>query len=139
MATCADILGTTLPDSAGEDSVSLLPALLGTATGPLREATVHHSINGSFAIRRGTWKLELCPDSGGWSEPRPGKADVSKLPAVQLYDLALDGGERKNVETDHPAEVERLTRLLQSYVDRGRSTPGAPQKNDTSVAIRKSR
>jgi arylsulfatase A-like enzyme len=137
MATCAEILGTTLPDTAGEDSVSLLPALLGTTTGPLREATVHHSVNGSFAIRQGNWKLELCPDSGGWSEPRPGKPGLSKLPAVQLYDLTLDGGERKNVEADHPAEVERLTRLLQSYVDRGRSTPGAPQKNDTSVAIRK--
>ena len=139
MATCADLLGAALPDDAGEDSVSLLPAFLGRATGPLREATVHHSINGSFAIRQGSWKLELCPDSGGWSPPRPGKAATSALPPVQLYDLALDGGERKNVQADHPEVVDRLTRLLQSYVDRGRSTPGAPQKNDLEVAIRKGR
>jgi arylsulfatase A len=139
MATCADFLGVGLPDGAGEDSVSLMPAFLGRSTGPHREATVHHSINGSFAIRQGTWKLELCPDSGGWSEPRPGKADPSKLPDVQLYDLALDGGERNNVQADHPDVVERLTRLLQSYVDRGRSTPGAPQKNDAAVLIRKGR
>jgi len=139
MATCAAFLDVALPDDAGEDSVNLLPAFFGTSTGPLREATVHHSINGSFAIRQWNWKLELCADSGGWSEPRPGKADVTKLPAVQLYDLALDGGERKNVQADHPEVVERLSRLLQQYVDRGRSTPGAPQKNDTSVAIRKPR
>src|SRR6185436_18770234 len=50
MATCAEILGVKLPDNAGEDSVSLQPAMLGTATKPLREATVHHSINGAFAI-----------------------------------------------------------------------------------------
>jgi arylsulfatase A len=139
MATCAEVLGVTLPDNAGEDSVSLVPAFLGTASGSLRKATVHHSFNGSFAIRQGKWKLELCPDSGGWSEPRPGKADPSKFPPVQLYDLARDGGERKNLAADHPAEVERLTRLLQDYVDRGRSTPGAPQKNDVAVVIRKGR
>ena len=139
MATCAEILGVTLPDDAGEDSVGFLPHLLRVSTAHSREATVHHSIDGSFAIRQGNWKLELCPDSGGWSEPHPGKTDVSKLPPVQLYDLALDGGERKNVQADHPEVVDRLTRLLQDYVDRGRSTPGAPQKNDAPVVLRKGR
>ena len=37
MATCAELLGAKLPDNAGEDSVSILPVLLGTATGPVRE------------------------------------------------------------------------------------------------------
>src|SRR5262249_27302358 len=78
MATCAEVLDVKLPDDAGEDSVSILPALLGTAKGPLREAVVHHSIDGSFAIRQGKWKLELCPGSGGWSRPRPGRDDASK-------------------------------------------------------------
>ena len=36
-----------LPDNAGEDSVSLLPAFLGTADKPLREAVVHHSMKGA--------------------------------------------------------------------------------------------
>ena len=70
LATCADILGAKLPANAGEDSVSILPALEGKATAPLREATVHHSANGSFSIRQGKWKLELCPGSGGWSPTR---------------------------------------------------------------------
>ena len=52
MATCADILGVKLPDNAGEDSVSILPACWATGK-PLREAVVHHSINGRFAIRQG--------------------------------------------------------------------------------------
>jgi arylsulfatase A-like enzyme len=139
MATCAEILGVALPDGAGEDSVSLLPAFLFTPNRPRREATVHHSINGSFSIRQGKWKLELCPDSGGWSDPRPGKADVSKLPPVQLYDLTEDIGERKNLQADHPAEVERLTQLLRSYVEKGRSTPGKPQTNDSPVNFQKLR
>ncbi len=44
MATCADILGTKLPDTTGVDSVSILSALRGTDKAPLRESVVHHSI-----------------------------------------------------------------------------------------------
>ncbi|HEX8200005.1 MAG TPA: arylsulfatase, partial [Isosphaeraceae bacterium] len=113
MATCAAILGVELPADAGEDSVNLLPDLLGTAEGPVREATVHHSIDGSFAIRQGRWKLALCPDSGGWSTPRPGRPEARGLPPVQLFDLDRDIGERHNVQAEHPEVVARLTRLLE--------------------------
>ena len=90
MATCAEIVGVKLPAAAGEDSVSLLPVLLATARRPIREAVVHHSVNGSFAIRQGRWKLELCPDSGGWSDPKPGSAAAQKLPPIQLYDMTAE-------------------------------------------------
>jgi hypothetical protein len=95
----------------------------------VREATVHHSVNGSFSIRRGRWKLELCPDSGGWSAPKPGSAEAEGLPPVQLYDLEADIGERGNVQDRHPEIVAELTALLSAYVRNGRSTPGAPQAN----------
>jgi arylsulfatase A-like enzyme len=137
MATCADILGVKLPDNAAEDSVSILPALLGTAGGPLREAVVHHSINGSFSICQGNWKLELCAGSGGWSVPRPGSKEEQGLPPVQLYDLSSDIGEKVNVQDKHPDVVARLTKLLEKYVADGRSTPGAKQENAVPVAIRK--
>ena len=101
-ATCASIVGVRLPDTAAEDSVSLLPALVGTATSPLREAIVHHSINGSFAIRQGPWKLAFCPDSGGWSPPRPGRDEVKGLPEFQLYNLSVDRAERHNVQAAIP-------------------------------------
>lgn len=135
-ATTADILGQKLPDSAAEDSVSFLPALKGEDKGPLREATVHHSINGSFSIRQGKWKLELCAGSGGWSEPRPGSPGEKGLPDTQLYDLSADIGERKNVVAEHPEIVSQLTALLKKYIDEGRSTSGPPQKNDGEVNIR---
>ncbi len=135
LATAADITGAKIPANAGEDSVSYLPALLGADTKPLREAVVHHSINGSFSIRQGKWKLVLCPGSGGWSNPRPGSGDMSKLPAIQLYDLNADIGETKNVQDEHPQIVKRMTALLQSYADRGRSTPGRKQANNGAVDI----
>jgi len=135
MATCADILGVKLPDGAGEDSVSILPALVGKDAGPLREAVVHHSVNGSFSIRQGSWKLELCPGSGGWSFPQPGRDDTSKLPLVQLYDLASDVGEKNNLQGQYPEVAQRLTKLLEKYVADGRSTPGAPQANTGPIDI----
>jgi len=136
-ATCADIIDVKLPDDAAEDSVSFLPALLGEAKEPLREAVVHHSINGSFALRQGKWKLELCPGSGGWSPPRPGRDKTDDLPPIQLYDLATDIGEQENLEAEQPEVVSRLTALLEKYVADGRSTPGQPQKNAVPVDIRK--
>jgi hypothetical protein len=128
-----------LPDNAGPDSVNILPDLLQTARTPLREATVHHSVNGSFSIRQGKWKLELCPDSGGWSFPRPRKDDMSDLPPVQLYDLTRDISERTNVQDKHPEVVKKLTNLLQQYVDRGRSTPGKNQQNQGTVNIHRNK
>ena len=133
LATCADFLGVQLPDNAGEDSVSNLPIWTGKPVdGALREATVHHSIDGSFSIRKGNWKLEMCPGSGGWSYPRPGK-ECEGLPPIQLYDLSADIGERRNVFDSHPEIVAELKLLLTSYVENGRSTPGSKQGNTGGV------
>ncbi len=131
LRTCAELLEDPLPDNAGEDSVSFLPLLLGgNQDSPLREATIHHSVNGSFAIRQGKWKLLLCPGSGGWSAPRPKVARAQGLPPLQLYDLVTDIGERQNVAAAHPEVVARLVRLAKHYVEQGRSTPGTPQTNE---------
>jgi arylsulfatase A-like enzyme len=138
MATAADLLGAKLPDSAGEDSVSLLPLLRGEDR-PVRETVIHHSISGRFAIRDERWKLEFCPGSGGWASPKDPEAFKQGLPALQLYDMAADPGEKSNLAAKHPEVVERLTKLLEKHVADGRSTPGAPQKNDVDVDIRKDR
>ena len=134
VATCAELLGKKLPDTIGEDSASLLPALLGKSA-PMHEAVVHHSVNGSFAIRSKNWKLVLAPGSGGWSAPRPGKDDTSTLPLVQLFDLEKDRGETRNLQAEQPQVVAQLTALLEKYVADGRSTPGEPQQNTTPVDI----
>jgi hypothetical protein len=131
LATCADLMDDTLPDNAGEDSVSNLPLWRGEPLDrSLREATVHHSIDGSFSIRKGRWKLACCPGSGGWSYPHPRKDDCSDLPPMQLYNLDNDVRERANVLEEHPQIVENMLQILWKYVGEGRSTPGKPQQND---------
>lgn len=127
VATMAAITEYKLPDNAAEDSVSNLGIWNGTATGPVREAVVHHSIDGSFSIRKGRWKLEMCPGSGGWSEPT--RHQTAGLPPLQLYDLQADIGETTNVQAEHPQVVRELMALLSKYVKQGRSTPGPPQPN----------
>ena len=136
LRTVADAAGVAVPETAGEDSASFLPTLKGEAQ-PARSAIVHHSINGSFAIREGDWKLALCGDSGGWSAPRPGAKGNETLPAGQLYNLKDDIGETKNLHEAGTATVQRLTGLLEQYVADGRSTPGAKGRNAVPVVIRK--
>ena len=128
MATFAALSGYRLADNEAEDSYNILPLLTASETGKtIREATVHHSIDGSFAIRQGKWKLLLSSYSGGWSEPR--KAVVG-APEYQLYDLEKDPEEKHNLYKSNREVAQRLHDLLCRYVKEGRSTPGLQQKND---------
>lgn len=138
LATLAEMHGVELPDDAGEDSFSMLSELLGgrrtdnsrDAVVHFEEATVHHSVFGYFAIRKGKWKLCLCAGSGGWaSDPRTKKAREMDMPSVQLYNMEKDLAEQNNVYKQHPEVVKELKGLLTEYIKKGRSTPGSPQEN----------
>ena len=63
----------------------------------------------------------------------PPATRLQGLPEIQLYDLSQDIGERHNLQAEYPDVVARLSRLLQQYIDNGRSTPGARQSNDVPV------
>ena len=118
IATSAEIVGAKLPANAAEDSVSILPDLLGTARTAVREATVHQSPAGDLAIRQREWKLIFL--SGGQRE---------------LFNLTTDLGEKNNVANANPDIVARLTKLMQQYIDNGRSTPGDSQKNGATISL----
>lgn len=129
-ATFADILGAAVPENAAEDSFSFLKAL-GLASGAeQRKAVVHHSINGSFAYRKGKHKAIFCPGSGGWSAPKPNSEGVKILPPAQLYNLETDIAEQNNLEAELPEVLEQYRTELADIVRKGRSTAGTLQKND---------
>ncbi|MFR9620461.1 MAG: arylsulfatase [Rikenellaceae bacterium] len=132
-ATFAAINNYKLADTEGEDSYNILSTLMSKKeVKPIREATVHHSIDGRFTIRKGEWKLLAAPDSGGWSDPRPKQYDPKELnlPDVQLYHLGDDISEQNNLIYEYPEVAKELYSLLIKYIEDGRSTPGAVQKND---------
>jgi len=133
LATCAEILNLPLPATAGEDSVSFLPALIGGADVPPRQAVVHHSIQGRFSLREGPWKLNFCAGSGGWGAPSDAAAASQGLPTWQLYNLATDPAETVNLHDAKSEEIIRLSAILAQTIAQGRSTPGPPCPNDVPV------
>jgi len=131
MATCATIIDYDLADNEGEDSYSLLPFFENKPTPTIRKDGIHHSINGSFAIRVGDWKLIMDAGSAGWSFPNPRQVKaIDTLPPIQLYNLKDDPEEVINLQATASEKVEELTTLLTDYIQNGRSTIGNPQKND---------
>lgn len=128
-ATLADLFGVDLADDVAEDSVSNLSLLRGATDRGVRTDVIHQSVDGSLSIRKGHYKLEMCPGSGGWSYPAPGE-ETEDMPRFQLYNLDNDISERTNVIGNHPDVVEDLRALLIKRIVDGRSTPGKPQVND---------
>jgi arylsulfatase A-like enzyme len=126
LATFAEIFETKLPDNAGEDSFSLMPLLKG-GTEPIREHAVSTSIGGTPSVRMGQWKYIPARGSGGW-----GKGGDQSQP-VQLYHLADDLGESRNLAAKNPTQVERMKVLLEKLIVQGRSTTGPKQENDVKV------
>ena len=145
-ATFAGILNQTLPQNAAEDSYDLSALLLGRDhKKPLREATVHHSMAGQFAIRKGNWKLIEGSGSGDYPKNSKGRIDVKTYRPVrdkntgkwlkldyfklkpdgkfQLYNLQQDPQEKENLSNKYPAKVKELYELLNKYRLQGHSRP----------------
>ena len=142
LATAAELVGARLPDGGGEDSVSLLAALaggeqvggepfgrepFGREPGKPREAVVHHSAHGNFAVRRGPWVLIDAPtgdDNGAGGEPdwlkkERGYRDHG-FPG-ELYNLEDDAGEARNLYGERPQVVAELKLLLERIKADGRN------------------
>ncbi len=131
-ATFAEIIDgkKAFPTDAAEDSFSFYQSMKGSAD-PVRPFTVHHSISGKFAIRKGDWKLILTTNGGGGWSGMAGEKPI-KTPAkfVQLYNLKQDPGETKNLEESHPSKVVELVNDLTKAMAEGRTTPGPKQTNE---------
>ena len=132
MATFAALTGAKIPAKDAEDSVNMLPALLGEDKGkPLRQYTLHQTISLALAIRRGPWKYLDHKGSGGNNYGRPGTwgmkqyALPEKAPDApgQLYNLESDPGEATNLYFKNPEIVRELKGKLEEFKKRGRSAP----------------
>ena len=131
MATLAGILDVPLPNNAAEDSVNIAPALFGQPRqGPLREATVHHSAAGRFAIRQGPLVFIDAPSGDdnnrepAWLKTKRGYTPHNQ--PGELFDLAKDPSEKINLHATRPEDVKRLKFLLEKYKAGGRSVPARP-------------
>ncbi len=121
MATFSSILDIPLQSAEAEDSYDISPYLLGKSiNNPIRKTVVHHSIDGTFAIREGAWKLILGKDSGGFSKNLPSENQPVETEG-QLYQLDDDPSEQNNVYVQYPDVVRKLSTLLYQYQTEGYS------------------
>lgn len=143
-ATFAQMLKQPIPQNAGEDSYDITAVLKGLDYSvPIREATVHHSVSGQFAIRKGDWKLIEGSGDGDFPRKQEGGIDVKNWNVrmdektgkpleleyfqlepdgkYQLYDLGKDPTESNDVSEVFPNKVEELKILLEKYRTEDRS------------------
>ena len=106
-ATFAALTGQTFDAKTSPDSQNILPALLGeSATG--RTQLVEHS--GGLALRQGAWKF--IPARPGAKRIAETDTEPGNDPAAQLYDLATDLGETRNIAAAHADKAAELAALL---------------------------
>jgi len=114
LASFAALTGQPLPEDAAPDSMNVLPALLGESkTG--RDILIEQG--GPLSVRQGLWKLivaQKAPPKKPMAvedHDRPVR-DTGAGGGLQLFNLAEDIGEKKNLAEQQPDKVKELQDLL---------------------------
>ncbi len=129
MATLATLAGYALPHGAAEDSFDFSAVLTGSHDGsPIREFTLHQTNRLELAIRHGGWKYLDHAGSGGNDYSRPFLAgltidDGAPDAPAQLYNLADDPGETRNLYFEEAQIAARLKGELEQLKAAGRGAP----------------
>ncbi len=118
LASFASMTGQVHDRGSAPDSLDVLPALLGESRVG-RDHSVHHS--GRLALREGSWKY--IPAGPGPAIQTHTNTETGNAPVDQLYDLAHDLGETRNVADDHPDRAKTMAARLRSIREAGRSRP----------------
>ena len=128
MTTCAAITGSPLPATAAEDSVNILPALLGGKVE--REAGVTVGISGKPALRQGDWILIAAPTGRENPEPRGEPEWFREQRGYkphgekhELFNLREDPKQQTNRAATEPERVASMLALLLKYQTETRSVP----------------
>jgi arylsulfatase A len=120
-ATLAAVVGFNLPANSAHDSHNLLPVWRDQAPSP-RRSIVHNTFENAYAVRHDNWVL-IARSTGAhsavpaWFDQENGYRK-SESPG-ELYDLAADLPQKKNLYTTQPEKVAELTQLLAQIRARG--------------------
>jgi arylsulfatase A-like enzyme len=117
LASLAVLTGQKLPADAGPDSFNVLPALLGDGKKGRDHLAEHAS---QVSVRRGTWKY--IPPSPGRKVQLNTGTETGNDPGGQLYDLARDPGETRNLHSEQPQVAAELAALREKVMG-GKTQP----------------
>lgn len=119
LATLARVLDVPLPKDNAEDSLDVLGAFTGREQGaPVRDRVVLQAADATYAIRMGDWKLVERVDPPKFEYRNKMRADQAKKRMIgapkhdELFNLAADPSETKDVSAAHPDLVNRLREVL---------------------------
>jgi arylsulfatase A-like enzyme len=119
LATFGELTGQEPPREAG-DSLPQLAALIGESRSG-REHLIEHA--GGLAIRKGLWKY-IAPGGAGGKKGKAAKQNAGKSPGGgELFNLAADLGEMKNVAAENPQLASELAALIAKIREDGRTRP----------------
>ena len=110
MATCVDVAGAKYPQRVGEHDIhplegrSLVPAFAGE---PIDREALYWEHEGNRAIRVGPWKLVAKGPASRW----------------ELYNLAADRTETKDLAAEQPARVSELSARWEAWARRAKVLP----------------
>ena len=122
LATLCGALDLAVPESAA-DSVDQSGHWLRNEPAP-RDEMLQQSSRRFYSLRRGDWKYIPALGSGGFTKPSVREPENGE-PAVQLYDLASDPGERTNLAGERP---EQLAAMQARYAELMAGRNAQPQK-----------
>ena len=120
----ASLTDQSIPGDACLDSMNVMDALLGEKNAKGRDHLVQqdNGSNGTYALRRGPWKLHR------YGKKRTARNVVveqqlanTKVPEYQLFNLDDDPSEKTNVIQDHPDVAKQLQEELEQIIQSGRT------------------
>jgi arylsulfatase A len=104
LPTLARLAGTTAPADRIIDGKNIWPLMSGTPNAKTPHAAYYYYFRGTLhAVRSGDWKLFVKTRAGRGSKQ-----------ILQLYNLATDIGETKNVAKENPKVIDRLMKHIES-------------------------
>ena len=133
-ATFASLLQAPLPAGNAEDSFDVLRAFTEPTTGQaVRDNVILQAADATYDLRMGNWKFierQNAPDFVSVrNKKKAAKAASQKKKAAaredELYNLADDPYETKNVIAEHSDIAARMKKQLAEARDRGYTRPGA--------------
>jgi arylsulfatase A-like enzyme len=119
LASFAALTGQKLGEKDAPDSLDMTAALLGTSPRG-RENLVEHA--GRLALREGNWKY-IAPAPQAVAVQKNTNTETANLPEPQLYDLATDIGERKNLAAAQPERTQAMADKLAAAQKAARTRP----------------
>lgn len=122
-ASFAALTGQQLPDGECLDSFDVLGALLGEDGAKGRDHLVqqNNGNGGVFGLRAGDWKLLRHDNKSARNVVVEAKLANTKVPQFQLFNLAEDPAEKKDLMAEKPDVGEKLKAQLAKIIADGRS------------------